>query len=75
MFFSFDSYINQRNRSWNIVESEKALVVSVYVLGTHFDISAWLTWIVFSVGVKTDIKKKTLILMCRCFSSLFDCGS
>lgn len=29
--FSFPScsYINQRNRSWNIVESEKALVVSV----------------------------------------------
>lgn len=27
--FSSCSYINQRNRSWNIVESEKALVVSV----------------------------------------------
>lgn len=26
------SYINQRNRSWNIVESEKALVVSLHSL-------------------------------------------
>lgn len=26
-FFFLSSYINQRNRSWNIVESEKALVV------------------------------------------------
>lgn len=29
--FTSSSYINQRNRSWNIVESEKALVVSVCV--------------------------------------------
>lgn len=28
LFFLSSSYINQRNRSWNIVESEKALVVS-----------------------------------------------
>lgn len=28
------SYINQRNREWNIVESEKALVVSGHIDGT-----------------------------------------
>lgn len=34
-FFLSSSYINQRNRSWNIVESEKALVVSVHLLKHH----------------------------------------
>ena len=32
VFILSSSYINQRNRSWNIVESEKALVVSVHLL-------------------------------------------
>lgn len=31
-YFPPFSYINQRNRSWNIVESEKALVVSLHSL-------------------------------------------
>lgn len=62
-FFSSWSYINQRNRSWNIVESEKALVVSVkYPLSKIclMHLSSWIIRVLFPQAEGQNAKNQQM---------------